>query len=178
MASKVRGAGVAISAFSGGSTGFDGLFIIKPDGRVQFQSGIGNHGTHSVIDVHRVAAEMIGVPLGAVRRRLGQHGQESAVDLHLRRQPDDPRDDARRACSGDRRHQEAAGNRREDARRQPREPTRSPTARVSGPGGSMTLAQAAQKAIELGGKYDGHELPNDINAFTKTSAAALVGLRV
>ena len=28
----------------------------------------------------------------------------------------------------------------------------------------MTLAQAAQKAIELGGKYDGHELPEDINA--------------
>ena len=31
--------------------------------------------------------------------------------------------------------------------------------RVSGGGRSMTLAQAAQKAIELGGKYDGHELP-------------------
>ena len=29
---------------------------------MQFQSGIGNLGTHSVIDVHRVAAEMIGVP--------------------------------------------------------------------------------------------------------------------
>ncbi len=53
---------MAISAFSGGSTGFDGLFIIRPDGKVQFQSGIGNHGTHSVIDVHRVAADMIGVP--------------------------------------------------------------------------------------------------------------------
>ena len=39
----------------------------------------------------------------------------------------------------------------------------------------MTFAQAAQKAIELGGKYDGHELPEDINAFTKTSATALAG---
>jgi CO/xanthine dehydrogenase Mo-binding subunit len=47
--------------------------------------------------------------------------------------------------------------------------------RVSGPGGSMTLAQAAQKAIELGGIYDGHQLPEDINAFTKTSATALAG---
>ena len=28
----------------------------------------------------------------------------------------------------------------------------------------MTFAQAAQKAIELGGKYDGHEAPADINA--------------
>ena len=39
----------------------------------------------------------------------------------------------------------------------------------------MTFAQAAEKAIELGGKYDGHELPEDINAFTKTSAKALAG---
>ena len=48
-------------------------------------------------------------------------------------------------------------------------------ASVSGPGGGMTFAQAAQKAIELGGKFDGHELPEDINAFTKTSATALAG---
>jgi xanthine dehydrogenase molybdenum-binding subunit len=47
--------------------------------------------------------------------------------------------------------------------------------RVSNGGRSMTFAQAAQKAIELGGKYDGHELPNDVNNFTKKSAAALVG---
>jgi CO/xanthine dehydrogenase Mo-binding subunit len=39
----------------------------------------------------------------------------------------------------------------------------------------MTFAQAAQKAIELAGKFDGHELPNDVNAFTKASATALAG---
>ena len=47
--------------------------------------------------------------------------------------------------------------------------------RVSSGGRSMTLAQAAQKAIELGGKYDGHELPKDINPFTQESATALAG---
>jgi CO/xanthine dehydrogenase Mo-binding subunit len=47
--------------------------------------------------------------------------------------------------------------------------------RVSAGGRSMTLAQAAQKAIELGGTFDGHELPADINAYTKGSAAALAG---
>src|SRR5207249_2277298 len=47
--------------------------------------------------------------------------------------------------------------------------------KVSGPGGSMTFAQAAQKAIELGGKYDGHEMPDDINNFTKNSVKALAG---
>src|ERR687888_2685286 len=59
---KARGIGVAVSPYSGGSIGFDGLFIIKPDGRVQFQSGIGNLGTFSMFDVHRVAAEMLDVP--------------------------------------------------------------------------------------------------------------------
>ncbi len=44
-----------------------------------------------------------------------------------------------------------------------------------GGGTSMTLAQAAQNAIELGGMYDGHEAPEDINKFTKTSVAALAG---
>ena len=27
----------------------------------------------------------------------------------------------------------------------------------------MTYAQAAKRAIELGGKFDGHELPDDIH---------------
>src|SRR5438105_14567485 len=35
---------------------------MKPDVRIAFQSGIGNLGTESVIDVHRVGAEMLGVP--------------------------------------------------------------------------------------------------------------------
>ena len=39
----------------------------------------------------------------------------------------------------------------------------------------MTLAQAARRAIDLGGIYDGHELPQDINAMTKRSATALAG---
>ena len=58
----MRGVGVAVSAYTAGSIGFDGLFIIKPDGRLHIQSGIGNLGTQSVIDCHRVAAEMLGVP--------------------------------------------------------------------------------------------------------------------
>ena len=51
---------------------------------MQFQSGIGNHGTHSVIDVHRVAADMIGVPWEKCDVVWGNTGEEPAVDLHLR----------------------------------------------------------------------------------------------
>ena len=118
VGTKVRGSGVAVSAYTGGSIGFDGLFIIKPDGKVQFQSGIGNLGTHSVIDVHRVAAEMLGVPWEQCEVVLGNTAQEPAVDLHLGRQPDDARDDARgargrrptrsRSCRRSRRRRSAA----------------------------------------------------------------------
>ena len=44
-----------------------------------------------------------------------------------------------------------------------------------GGGAGMTLAHAAQRAIQLGGAYDGHELPPDINKFTVVSATALAG---
>src|SRR5262249_39864736 len=47
--------------------------------------------------------------------------------------------------------------------------------RVFSDGRGMTLAQAAQKAVEFGGRYDGHELPGDIHAYTKESATALAG---
>jgi CO/xanthine dehydrogenase Mo-binding subunit len=44
-----------------------------------------------------------------------------------------------------------------------------------GGGPSMTLAHAAQRAIALGGIYDGHELPKDINKATVAAATALAG---
>ena len=59
---KVRGVGASTSVFFAGSSGYDGLLVVKPDGRLYVQSGIGNHGTASVSDVHRVAAELLGVP--------------------------------------------------------------------------------------------------------------------
>jgi CO/xanthine dehydrogenase Mo-binding subunit len=39
----------------------------------------------------------------------------------------------------------------------------------------MSYAQAARRAIQLGGKYDGHDLPKDINPMTRASATALAG---
>ena len=171
---KARGVGVAVSPFSGGSIGFDGLFIIKPDGRVQFQSGIGNHGTHSAFDVHRQAAQMLDVPweqcdviFGSTAKNLPwtciSAGSQTAHAMTR----------AAHAAATDaiKKLQEIAAKTRggnPDA-------YKVAGGRVSGPGGSITFAQAAQKAIELGGKYDGHEAPEDINNFTKTSLKALAG---
>jgi len=171
---KVRGSGVAISAFSGGSTGFDGLFIIKPDGRIEFQSGIGNHGTHSVIDVHRVAAEMLGVPWEQCEVNWGSTAKNLPwTCISAGSQTTHAMTRAAHAAATDaiQKLQEIA------AKAHGGQPAAYKVAngKVSGPGGTMTFAQAAQKAIEYGGKYDGHELPTDINAFTKTSASQLAG---
>jgi CO/xanthine dehydrogenase Mo-binding subunit len=46
---------------------------------------------------------------------------------------------------------------------------------VSGGGRSMSLADVAKKAIELGGKYDGHEMAEDLNAVTKSAVNGLAG---
>src|SRR5205085_7411424 len=174
VGAEVRGAGVAVSAFSGGSTGFDGMLIIRPDGKIQFQSGIGNHGTHSAFDVHRVAAEMIGVPWEQCEVVFGNTSKNLPwTCISAGSQTAHAMTRAAHAAATDAitKLQEIA------AKTKGGNPDAYKVAngKVSGPGGSLTLAQAAQKAIELGGTYDGHELPEDINNFTKTSAKNLVG---
>jgi xanthine dehydrogenase molybdenum-binding subunit len=47
--------------------------------------------------------------------------------------------------------------------------------RVTGNGHTMTFAQVGKKAIELGGKFDGHEPIAGINAYTQRSVTALAG---
>ena len=60
--SKVRGVGVAVGPHAAGSIGFDGLMTLRPDGYLHVQSGVGNLGTHSLIDLARVAAEVLDLP--------------------------------------------------------------------------------------------------------------------
>jgi CO/xanthine dehydrogenase Mo-binding subunit len=173
---KVRGIGVAVSTYSAGSTGYDGLFVIKPDGRLYIQSGIGNHGTESVSDCHRVSAEILGVPWDKVVLTWGDtaknlpwtcnSGGSQTVHAMTR---------AAHAAGMDakKKLQEIAakdlGGRPEDY------DVGNERVFRNGGGASMTLAKAAQRAIDLGGPYDGHELPKDINRFTTASATALAG---
>jgi CO/xanthine dehydrogenase Mo-binding subunit len=172
--SKVRGLGVATSTFVAGSVGFDGLFVIKPDGRLYIQSGIGNLGTESISDVHRVVAEVLDVPWEKCEVTWGNTGTHlpwTCVSGGSQTAHAMTRAAHAAAMDGRKKLQEIAARTlgwSPDSYRVANE-------RVSGSGGSLTLAQAAQKAIELGGKYDGHEAPENINAFTKRSVAALAG---
>jgi CO/xanthine dehydrogenase Mo-binding subunit len=175
IGSKVRGVGVALTVFHGGSTGFDGLIVITPQGRVQIQSGIGNLGTEAVIDVHRAAAEVLDVPWDACDIVWGDTSKHfpytcdsggsqtvhamtraaHAVGLECVQRL---KEVAAKKLGGQPEEYEVANLR---------------VARKGG--GGMGFAEAAQHAIKLGGVYDGHDVNPDVNKATKQSVANLAG---
>jgi xanthine dehydrogenase molybdenum-binding subunit len=175
--SKVRGIGVGIGPYVGGSIGFDGLMVIKPDGKLYIQSGIGNLGTHSVFDCMRVAAEVLNMPWERCDVTWGNTEKNlpwTCVSAGSQTVHAMSRANHAAASDAKKKLQEIAakdlggspddydvGNER--------------VFRKGSPGRGMTFAQAAQRAIALGGTYDGHQLPENINAFTKTSATGLAG---
>src|SRR5580704_9465898 len=176
IGSKVRGVGVSLSCYVGGTIGFDGILIIKPDGRVSILSGIGNLGAESVIDVHRVAAEVLGVPWEKCDITWGDSSKNlpftcvsggSQTTHAMTRAAHATAMDARRKL------QELA------AKKLGGKPENYDVAneRVfrKGGGAGMTLAQAANYAIHVGGIYDGHEVSPDLNKVTKASVAAIAG---
>ena len=174
---KVRGIGVGVGPYMAGSIGFDGLMVIRPDGRLQVQSGIGNLGTHSVIDVTRVAAEVLDLPwdrCDVVFGSTGKHLPWSCVSAGSQTTHAMTRANHAAAMDVKQKLQRIAamdlGGRPEDY-----EVGGGRVFRRGSPGRGLSFAQAAQRAIALGGVYDGHELPADINPFTKTSAAAIAG---
>jgi CO/xanthine dehydrogenase Mo-binding subunit len=176
--SKVRGVGVAVGPHGSGSIGYDGLMTIRPDGKLYVQAGVGNLGTHSVIDLARVAAEILQMPWDKVEVTWGD------TSKHL---PWSPLSVGSQTTHAMTRANHAGAN---DAKRKLQEIAAKDLGgspddyelggervhRKGNLGSGLTYAQAARRAIALGGKYDGHELPSDIHPWTKESAAGLAGL--
>ena len=176
--SKVRGVGVAVGPHGAGSIGYDGLMTIRPDGRLYVQSGVGNLGTHSMIDLARVAAEILQMPWDKVEVIWGdtsKHLPWSPLSVGSQTTHAMTRANHAGATDAKRKLQEIAAK---DLGGSPNdyELSGERVHRRGSPGAGLTYAQAARRAIELGGTYDGHELPGDIHAWTKTAAAGLVGL--
>jgi xanthine dehydrogenase molybdenum-binding subunit len=176
IGTKVRGTGVSLSCYVGGTIGFDGLLVIKPDGRISFQSGIGNLGTESVMDVHRAGAEVLGVPWEKCNVVWGNTTRDlpfTCVSGGSQTTHAMTRAAYATAMAAKQKLQEIA------AKKLGGKPEQYVVAneRVfrKGGGAGMTLAQAAKYAIELGGVYDGHEAPADVHKLTKASVAALAG---
>ena len=176
--SKVRGVGVTVGPHGAGSIGWDAIMTIRPDGRLYVQSGVGNLGTHSVMDLARVAAEVLDMPWEKVEVVWGDTGKHlpwtcmsvgSQTTHGMTRANMAGAQDARRKLQelaalelgGSPESYEVAGER---------------VFRRGSPSIGMSFAQAARRAIERGGRFDGHELPEDINVMTRQSAASLAGL--
>jgi len=174
---KVTGIGIGQGYHPAGSHGFDGLLCITPDGKLHIHTGVGNLGTFSHSATSRIAAEALKcdwsdciVERGDTRRHLpwnnGQFGSNTSFTMartnyvaamdalakmkqiaarDLGGKPDDYDIDGQKVF--------ATGH----------------------PARHMTYAAVARRAIELGGKYCGRELPGDLNPMTRRSAAALAG---
>jgi CO/xanthine dehydrogenase Mo-binding subunit len=175
--SKVRGVGVTVGPHGAGSIGFDGLMTIRPDGRLYVHTGVGNLGTHSMQDLARVAADILAMPWDNVEVVWGDTSKGLPWScLSVGSQTTHAMTRANHAGANDakRKLQEIAA----------RDLGGSPDGyelgdgrvyRRGNRGAGMTYAQAARRAIELGGRYDGHELPADINPATKVAAGGLAG---
>lgn len=171
---KVRGVGLAHSAYYGGTSGWDGLLVIRPDGKLYIHQGVGNLGTHSVVDTAKAAAEALDMPWDQCEVVWGQSSrhlphsstQSGSQTTHAHTRANWVVGEAMRQTLQELAALELGG---------------SPSAyrvsggRITGPGGTLTFAQAAERAIARGGKFDGHELPEDINEMTRNSATALAG---
>jgi len=171
-----RGLGVATGTFVAGTIGFDGLFVITPEGRLRIHSGVGNLGTESFSDVQRVLADAMDVPWESCEILWGNTGKHLpwscisggsqtihamsraalAASLDARRKL---KEIATRTLGGSPEEYTVGGGR----------VFRAAT------GQEMSFAEAAKQAIALGGTYDGHEYPDDLHKLTKASVAALAG---
>ncbi len=176
--SKVRGVGVAVGPHGAGSVGFDGLMTIRPDGRLYVQSGVGNLGTHSVIDLARVAADILEMPWSKVQVNWGDTSKGlpwTCLSVGSQTTHAMTRANHAGAMDAKRKLQEIAAKDLGD----------SPddyllggerVFRKGNPSRGLTYSQAATRAIALGGRYDGHEVPAGIHAVTKAAAAINAGL--
>jgi CO/xanthine dehydrogenase Mo-binding subunit len=178
--SKVIGVGVGQCYHGGGSSGFDGLVRITPDGKLHIHNGVGNLGTYSYAGTARVAAEVLNyrwdncvIEFGNTGRHLpwnlGQYGSltaytESRTNFVAATDAKSKLLEIAAGQLGGTPDDYSLADERVVSKSDPSNPLK-----------SLTYAKAAEIAIGLGGKYSGKELPNDINPITRRAAGALAG---
>ncbi|MEE8129715.1 MAG: molybdopterin cofactor-binding domain-containing protein, partial [Vicinamibacterales bacterium] len=175
--SKVTGIGVALSSYAAGTSGMDGLLTIRPDGKVYIQQGIGNLGTGSVFDTARAAMEALQTDWDQAEVIWGdtsKHLPWSCIQGGSMTTHAHTRANWAAGLDAKRKLQEIAAR---DLGGAP-DTYEVAEGRVFQRGNravGLTFARAAERAIALGGTYDGHTLPDDINAMTTAAATALAG---
>lgn len=175
--SKVRGVGVGIGYHGAGGRGYDGLVRIAPDGRLHIHSGVGNLGTYSYAGTCRAAAEALQVPwerCEIVNGRSDKHlphssgqGGSNTIFTHTRTNwvaAQDAITKLKEIAAAD------LGGSADDYEIGDERVYQSADSSIG-----LTYAQAAQRAMELGGKYSGQEYPDDINPLTQLAVQGLAG---
>jgi len=154
----VHGIGIGSASHASGYVGFDGLVVIHTDGTVEVRQGAGNLGTESYAAVARLAAETLKVPWEQVQVSwgrsdksaftLGQFSSNTTFTTGL--------SNVKAAETAVQYLKEIAVNEFGGSV----DDYEVADAMVSnGEGDSLTFAEAAQVAVELGGKYTGEEVP-------------------
>jgi xanthine dehydrogenase molybdenum-binding subunit len=175
--SKVTAVAVGQAFHSAGSSGFDGLVRITPDGTLHIHNGVGNLGTYSYASTSRVAAEVLGydwerceIHRGDSSRGLpwnnGQFGSNTSYTMSRTNYAAGM--DALQKLKviaarelGGAANDYDVGNGGVFSR--------------ANPSRRLTYAQAARIAIQLGGRFSGLETPQDINPMTRRAVEGLAG---
>jgi CO/xanthine dehydrogenase Mo-binding subunit len=173
---KIRSVGIGQAYHAAGYNGFDGMVRITPDGKLHIHTGVGNLGTYSYGATSRVAAEVLGYDwnntvierggtLKAMPFNIGQFGSNTSFTM--------TRTNYVAAVDAQQKLLEIGaamlGGKADDYKLD-----KERVVAKSG-SGSITFAQAAQKAIELGGKYAGHEVDPKLNPLTKAAVGMIKG---
>ena len=174
---KVRGLGVGQGYHSAGSNGYDGLVRIGTDGRIYLHTGVGNLGTYSYAATVRAAAEVLqcrwenceivrgNTDLG-LPHSSGQGGSNT-VFTHTRANwvaAQDAVQKMKEIAAA-----ELGGTVEDYSIAEER------VFRTDAPEQGLTYAEAAQRAVQMGGRYSGGEWPDDINELTAIAVQKLAG---
>ncbi len=175
--SKVRGIGIGIGYHGAGGRGYDGLLRMDTDGILHIHSGVGNLGTYSYAGTCRAAAERLQIPWERCvieRGRSDRHlphssgqGGSNTIFTHTRTNwvaAEDMINKMKEIAALD------LGGSAEDYDIGNERVFRSDDNSVG-----MSYAETAQRAMELGGRFDGQEYPDDINPLTQLAVQGLAG---
>lgn len=175
--SKVRGLGIGQGYHSAGTSGFDGLVRITPDGKLHIHTGVGNLGTYSFASTSRAAAEVLKCDWENCEIHNGN------TESHL------PWNSYQAGSVSTFAHTRTNYVAAMDALRKMKEIAASTMGGVaddydidgqqvflsSNPAQGMSYGAIAARAIELGGEYSGQTWPEDINEITVRSVQGLAG---
>jgi xanthine dehydrogenase molybdenum-binding subunit len=175
--SKVTGVGVGQGYHSAGRSGMDGIVRLLPDGRLAVHSGVGNLGTYSYAATARAAAEELRISWDRVEIFHGRTDNNVPIAS--------PQDGSNSIFTHTRANVGAVQDLKQKMREiaaldlggqaQDYDIAFERVFRRNDRNRGMSFAAVAQRAMELGGRFDGHEYPEELNSFTKISVERLAG---